>query len=320
MILAGDVGGTKTNLGAFEERSGKLVCVVQDSLPSRKFATLEDLVEDFLNRTKVKVDAACFGIAGPIVDNSVRTTNLPWNVTASDLEHLLGVQSVRLLNDLEATCYSILVLEPSDFETVHPGVEGPNATKVVIAAGTGLGEGVIFWDGKKHHPSATEGGHSDWAPNTDQQIELWRYLRARNEIVSCEIILSGRGFPELHDFLDPSVRHPEFSVPDEDPAPIITKHALDGTCPVCVRTLDLWVDMYGSEAGNLAIRNVARGGIYVAGGIAVKILPKLKEGRFAAAVAHKEKMTSLLSAIPINVVLNEKAPLIGAAHVAAGKI
>jgi glucokinase len=320
MILAGDIGGTKSNLGAFEERSGKLVCVVQDSLPSRKFSTLEDLVADFLQRTKVKVDAACFGIAGPIVDNSVRTTNLPWNVTASDLENLLGVPSVRLLNDLEATCYSILVLEPSDFENIHPGVEGPNATKVIIAAGTGLGEGVIFWDGKKHHPSATEGGHSDWAPNTDQQIELWRYLRARNEIVSCEIILSGRGFPELHDFLDPSARHPEFSNPDEDPAPIITKHALDGTCAVCVRTLDLWVDMYGSETGNLAIRNVARGGIYVAGGIAVKILPKLKEGRFASAVAHKEKMTGLLSAIPINVVLNEKAPLIGAAHVAAGKI
>jgi glucokinase len=212
------------------------------------------------------------------------------------------------------------VLDPSDLDNIHPGTPGPQATKVIIAAGTGLGEGVLFWDGNKYHPSATEGGHSDWAPNTEQQLDLWRYLRERNEIVSCETILSGRGFPALHDFLDPSIRHPEYEAPDADPAPFITKHALAGTCPVCVRTLSLWVDIYGSEAGNLAIRNVARGGIYVAGGIAVKILPKLKEGRFAQAAAHKEKMVALLSQVPIFVVLNEKAPLIGAAHVAAGKV
>ena len=320
MILAGDIGGTKSNLGAFEERNGKLVSVMQESLPSQKYPTLEDLINDFLTRTKIKVDAACFGIAGPIVNNYVRATNIPWNVAGDDLAKLLHVPFVRLLNDLEATCYSVLVLEPGEIECIHPGVEGPRATKVIIAAGTGLGEGVLFWDGNKYHPSATEGGHSDWAPNTEQQLDLWRFLRARNEIVSCEIILSGRGFPELHEFLDPLVKHPEFAAADSDPAPVITRHALDGTCPVCVRTLNLWVDIYGSEAGNLAIRNVARGGIYVAGGIAVKILPKLKEGPFAQAVAHKEKMTALLSAIPIYVVLNEKAPLIGAAHVAAGKV
>ncbi|MGC1684345.1 MAG: glucokinase [Candidatus Acidiferrales bacterium] len=320
MILAGDVGGTKTNLGMFEERDGKLVCVKEDSLPSQKYATLEALVADFLKEAKVKVDAACFGIAGPIVDNRVRTTNIPWIVEGDVLARELGVAHVRLLNDLEATCYSVLVLEPAEFDCIHEGTDGRQATKVVIAAGTGLGEGVLFWDGGRYHPSATEGGHSDWAPNTEQQLELWRYLRERNEIVSCETILSGRGFPALHLFLDPTVRHPEFEQPDFDPAPFITKHALAGTCPVCVRTLDLWVDIYGSEAGNLAIRNVARGGIYVAGGIALKILPKLKEGRFAAAAAHKEKMTALLSQIPICIMLNQKAPLIGAAHVAAGKV
>jgi glucokinase len=320
MILAGDVGGTKCNLGAFEETGGKLVCKTVESLPSHKYSTFESLVADFLKHANAKIDAACFGIAGPIIDGQVKATNLPWTISSADLAREIGTPRVRLLNDLEATCYSILVLEPSEMECIHPGVEDPRATKVIIAAGTGLGEGVIFWDGQRHHPSATEGGHSDWAPNTEQQINLWRYLRARNDIVSCEIILSGRGFPQLHAFLDPSVKHPEFDVPGEDPAPVITKNALDGSCPVCVRTLDLWVEIYGSEAGNLAIRNVARGGIYVAGGIAVKILPKLKEGRFAAAAAHKEKMEKLLSAIPIYVVLNEKAPLIGAANVAAGKI
>ncbi|HXW17526.1 MAG TPA: glucokinase [Candidatus Acidoferrales bacterium] len=320
MILAGDVGGTKSNLGAFEDAGGKLVCKVWESLPSQKYPTFELLVADFLKRAKVKVDAVCFGIAGPIVDGTVRATNLPWMISSYDLAREIGVRTVRLLNDLEATCYSVLVLEPNELERIHPGVPGEKATKVVIAAGTGLGEGILFWDGDKYHPSATEGGHSDWAPNTEQQLDLWRYLRARNDIVSCEIILSGRGFPELHAFLDPSVKHPEFDATDADPAPLITQHALAGTCPVCMRTLDLWVEIYGSEAGNLAIRNVARGGIYVAGGIALKILPKLKEGKFAAAAAHKEKMESLLSAIPIYVVLNEKAPLIGAANVAAGRV
>jgi len=320
MILAGDVGGTKCNLGVFEPRDGKLVCVTQSHLPSHKYERLEDLVAEFLKQANVKVTAACFGIAGPIVENRVRTSNLPWEISGESLARMLAVPEVRLLNDLEATCYGVLVFGPDQLECIHEGTIGAHATKVVIAAGTGLGQGILFWDGRKYHPSATEGGHADWAPHTDQQIELWKFLKQRNPIVSCEVLLSGRGFPEVHDFLDPSARHPEFDGPDADPAPVITKNALEKICPVCVRTLDLWVDIYGSEAGNLAVRNVARGGIYVAGGIAVKILPKLKDGRFAAAVADKEKMKELLSAIPIYVVLNEKAPLIGAAHVAAGLV
>jgi glucokinase len=320
VILAGDVGGTKCNLGIFEQREGSLVCVREEQLSSHKYARLEDLVAEFLKQANTKVTGACFGIAGPIVDNRVRTSNLPWEISGDSLARLLSVASVRLLNDLEATCYGVLVFGPDQLERIHDGVTGPQATKVVIAAGTGLGEGILFWDGKKHHPNATEGGHADWAPHDEQQIELWKFLKQRNPIVSCEILLSGRGFPEVHEFLDPSVIHPEFKTPDLDPAPVITKNALEKICPVCVRTLDLWVDIYGSEAGNLAVRNVARGGIYVAGGIAVKILPKLKDGRFAAAAAEKEKMKDLLSSIPIYVVLNETAPLIGAAHVAAGLI
>src|ERR1700733_2769782 len=320
MILAGDVGGTKTNRGIFGERDGKLVCVKEDSLPSQKYATLEALVADFLKEAKVKVDAACFGIAGPIVDNRVRTTNIPWIVEGDVLARELGVAHVRLLNDLEATCYSVLVLEPSEFDCIHEGTDGRQATKVVIAAGTGLGEGVLFWDGARHHPSATEGGHSDWAPHTEQQADLWGYMKARNPIVSCELILSGRGFLSLHEFLDPTVTHPEFGNGPDEAAPAITKRALDKSCPVCVATLDLWVDIYGSEAGNLAVRNVSRGGIYVAGGIAVKILAKLKDGAFAKVAAEKEKLESFMAGIPSYVVLNEKAPLIGAAHVAAGKL
>ncbi|HUJ82003.1 MAG TPA: glucokinase, partial [Candidatus Acidoferrales bacterium] len=218
---------------------------------------------------------------------------------------------------LEATCYGLDVLAPNELVCIHEGTKDERANKVIIAAGTGLGEGVIFWDGQRHFPSPTEGGHADWAPHTEQQADLWRFLKARNDIVSSEIILSGRGFISLHDFINPNDRHPEFNDSNVDPAPIITHAALAKTCATCVATLDLWVDIYGSEAGNLAIRNVARGGIFIAGGIAVKILPKLKDGRFAKAVAEKEKLGYLLSQIPIYVVMNEKAPLLGAAHVAS---
>jgi glucokinase len=163
---------------------------------------------------------------------------------------------------------------------------------------------------------ATEGGHSDFAPHTEQQADLWRYVKARSEFVSTEMLVSGRGFRTVHEFLDPTARHAEFEDPAADPAPEITRRALEGECRVCVAAVDLWVQMYGSEAGNLAVRSVARGGIYVAGGIAVKILPKLKEGRFAAAVRHKEKMTDFLAQVPIQVVLDEDCPLKGAAYVA----
>ena len=188
---------------------------------------------------------------------------------------------------------------------------------MVIAAGTGLGEAILFWDGAKHVPTATEGGHADFAPHTEQQVELWKFIKARSEFVSAELVLSGRGFRTVHEFLDPSVRHPGFDDPAIDPAPGITRMALAKECPVCVAALQLWVEVYGSEAGNLALRTVARGGIYVAGGIAVKILPLLKDGRFAAAVRHKEKMQDFLAQVPIHVVLDEECPLKGAAYVAS---
>jgi glucokinase len=317
MIVAGDLGGTKSNLGTFDSRDGKLVPIAEEHLDSHKYASVEELVQDYINQTKSNCSAACFGVAGPVVDNTVRASNLPWMIQGDSLARLLKIPSVRLLNDLEATCYGLEVLAPNELVCIHDGTKEDRANKVIIAAGTGLGEGVIFWDGERHFPSPTEGGHADWAPHTEQQADLWRFLKARNEIVSSEIILSGRGFKSLHDFLNPGDVHPEFNDPNVDPAPIITEAALAKTCPTCVATLDLWVDIYGSEAGNLAIRNVARAGIYIAGGIAVKIIEKLKDGRFAKAVAEKEKLGYLLSQIPIYVVMNEKAPLLGAAHVAS---
>jgi glucokinase len=314
MILAGDVGGTKVNLGLFEERGGKLSEVALKRFPSQGYPGLEKIMEEFLRDASGRVAAASFGIAGPVVNNTVKATNLPWMVDGAVLARELGIQRVRLLNDLEAAAYGVGVLGPADLETLHAGVSA-DANRVVIAAGTGLGEGILFWDGKHHVPIATEGGHADFAPATEQQAQLWMWLKKSNPNVSNELILAGKGFKRLHEFLDGSVRH-DFDDASVDAAPGITQRGLAGTCQVCVKTIELFCEIYGSEAGNMAVRAVARGGIYITGGIAVKILPKLKDGRFVAAVKNKEKMGAFLEQIPIRVVLNEKCPLLGAAYVA----
>lgn len=315
MILAGDVGGTKANLGLFDARDGKLAQLALKRFSSQAYPGLEKIMTEFLAGTNGKVTAASFGIAGPVVNNTVKATNLPWMVDGAVLAKELGIARVRLLNDLEAAAYGVGVMEPSDLETLHAGVPVTEANRVVIAAGTGLGEGILFWDGKQHVPMATEGGHADFAPATELHAELWKFLRKSNANVSVELILAGKGFKRLHEFLDPTVRH-DFDDAGVDPAPGITQRGLAGTCPVCVKTIELFCEIYGAEAGNMAVRAVARGGIYVAGGIAVKILPKLKDGRFVAAVKNKEKMGAFLEQIPIRVVLNERCPLLGAAFVA----
>jgi glucokinase len=316
MILAGDIGGTKANIGLFSTEQGKLLRVAHQRYSSHQHAGLQEIVQDFLTKNPAKITGASFGVAGPVVDNRVHGTNMPWIVDGTAVAGFLGLARVRILNDLEATAFGVGVLPPCDLETIYEGVPLPTATCVVISAGTGLGEAILFWDGTKHLAMGTEGGHGDFAPHTAQQADLWKFLRGREEYVSAEIILSGRGFQNVHEFLDPSLKHPGFDDPTKDPAPEITQQGLSGQCPVCAATLDLWTEMYGSEAGNFAIRTLARGGIYIAGGIAVKILPKLKDGRFAAAARDKEKMKDFLAHVPIYVVLNEECPLLGAAYVA----
>jgi glucokinase len=316
MILAGDIGGTKSNIGLFDVQQERLTRVAHKRYSSHEHAGLQEIVQDFLAENTEKITAASFGVAGPVVDNRVHGTNMPWIVDGGAMAALLALPRVRILNDVEATASGVGVLPSSDLETLYAGAPLSTANCVVIAAGTGLGEAILFWDGKTHLAMGTEGGHADFAPHTSQQAELWKFLRARYDYVSAEIILSGRGFQNIHEFLDPSVKHPGFDDPTMDPAPEITQRGLSGQCPVCAATLDLWTEIYGSEAGNFAIRTLARGGIYVAGGIAVKILPKLKDGRFAAAARDKEKMKDFLAQVPIYAVLNEECPLWGAAHVA----
>jgi glucokinase len=316
LILAGDIGGTKTNLGIFDVQQEKLTKVADKRYPSREHKGLEEIVADFVKVTGLKATSASFGIAGPIVDNRVHTGNLPWVIDGPTMAKLLGLERVRLLNDLEAAAYGISVMGPTDLEILREGVPAPQAPRAVIAAGTGLGEAILFWDGTRHIPTATEGGHADFAPQTEQQVELWKFIKSRSEFVSNELVLSGRGFKTLHEFLNPDVRHAGFDDSSVDPAPEITRMALTKECPVCVAAMNLWIEIYGSEAGNLVVRTVARGGLYIAGGIAVKILPLLKDGRFTTAMQHKEKMTQFLAQVPVRVVLDEECPLKGAAYAA----
>jgi glucokinase len=319
VILAGDVGGTKCNLALFAEKNGKLDVVFRERFASKEFAQFDLIIREFARRATPhlngdKIRAAGFGVAGPVIDNRIHATNLPWIVDADTLAQEVGVKSIVLVNDLGATGHSLEHLPPEDFCVLNVGTPVPAASRALVAAGTGLGEGILFWDGKRYKVVPSEGGHSDYSPRTDQQIELLKFMRHRYPQVSWELILSGRGFRTLHEFIAPSVKHPIFEDPDADPAPFITKSGLDRSCPVCVETLDLWTNIYGAEAGNLALKVLALGGVYVAGGIAVKILPKMKDGTFFNAFKDKWHFENVLVDVPVSIVLNESAPLIGAAY------
>jgi glucokinase len=318
MILAGDIGGTKCNLALFVRQQGKLIRTSQHRFKSHDYQSLEMIIREFLAPSGGQPESAAFGVAGPVVGNQVRVTNLPWTVDGVALGELLGLANVPLFNDLEATGYGIGVLESSDLFLLNRGVPAPKANQVVLAAGTGLGEAVLFWDGEKHLVSATEGGHCDYAPRNDEEIELLRYLKKRYPgPAHLERILSGGGFRVLHEFLDPAVKHPSFDDPAADPAKEITGNAIAGSCPTCVHALNLWVATYGSEAGNLALKTLARGGVYVGGGIAPKIIEKLQDGTFVEAFCDKAKLRAILSQIPIYVILNDDCALLGAASRAA---
>ena len=325
MILAGDVGGTKCNLALFAEKSGQLEVVFRQRFASKDFAKFDLIIREFTRQASShlngdKVRAAGFGVAGPVINNRIHATNLPWIIDADTLSKELQVEKVALMNDLGAWGHSLEHLPPADFVVLNPGQAVPGASRALLAAGTGLGESILYWDGERYRVVPSEGGHSDFAPHTDQQIELLKFMRVRYPQVSWELILSGRGFRTLHEFLSSKVHHPVFDDPDADPAPFITKAGLAKECPVCVETLDLWTEIYGAEAGNLALKVLALGGVYVAGGIAMKILPKMKDGAFFKAFKDKWHFSEMLSHIPVSMVLNESAPLIGAAHEALASL
>jgi glucokinase len=322
MILAGDVGGTKCSLGLFSRHGPALRSVFQSRLPTRDYSGFEELIGDFLERAAgpdrgargPEIEAAGFGLAGVVVDGSLHAGNLPWVLNGSALARKLHLNQVVLLNDLTATALSLDRLASSDFAILNQGIPQHTATKAVIAAGTGLGEAILYWDGQQYRVAPSEGGQADFTPRTEIEIQLLIQLKRRFEHVSAEEILSGRGFPRIHEFLDPGLRHPSLDGPEGDAAREITERGLAQSCPVCSETLRLWTEAYGAEAGNMALRTLALGGVYVAGGIAPKILPKLQDGSFLRAFCGKSKFAEVLARVPVSVVVNEDAPVWGAAY------
>ncbi|MBI5410500.1 MAG: glucokinase [Nitrospirae bacterium] len=362
MILAGDIGGTKTNLALFDWTTQRVEPVREQTFASADYKSLEEVITEFL-KPLVKaalepvgeekettspeseapepaapeeapapmpiIDAACFGVAGPVIDNRCQTTNLPWVIDGADLaKHLKLSQAsrVRLLNDLEATAYGLLVLQPDEMTVLNQGSASPASsaarkTMALIAAGTGLGEAILFWEGGRYHPMPSEGGHASFAPTSDLEIDLLRHLRAQYLHVSYERVLSGAGLYAVYEFLKETKKNEPTWLAErikvEDPAAVIAEVGLAGHAELCKQALDLFASMYGAEAGNLALKALALDGLYLGGGIAPKLIKKLQDGTFMRAFTAKGRYKRLLSGIPVRVIMNQKTALLGAASVAA---
>ena len=323
MILSGDIGGTKAELALFERSHGLLKEVRSERLPTEGHASLEALLSTFLDHDPAKraITSAAFGIAGPVLHNRVKGTNLPWTVDAEHVARAIGVPRVELLNDLEATSFGLEALEASDLVTLQEGVADPEGSIAVIAAGTGLGESFATRERGRLLPRASEGGHADFAPNTGDEVDLLLYLKSRfGGHVSWERVLSGPGIGNVYEFLRDTGRavEPEWLAAaraEGDPHAAITE--ADGKAEIATRTLDLFVSIYGAEAGNLGLRYMATGGVFVAGGIAPKLRARLADGRFLAAFHAKGRLSPVLRNIPVKLVLNERTALLGAALLAS---
>ncbi len=322
MILAGDVGGTNTRLAFFDSEAERLKPIALEIFPSRAHKSLEEIVTKFVTARNFPVDRACFGVAGPVIHGRSETPNLAWVVDASLLASQLGLETVQLINDLEANAYGLAVLGPNEIVALNEGALVASGNQALISAGTGLGEAGLHWEGDHHRPFASEGGHVDFAPRNQLEVELLLYLLTRFEHVSYERVLSGPGLYNIYKFLREKRREDEPAwlaerMRQEDPSAVISEAALEGTCESCAQALDLFVSVYGAEAGNLALKVMAIGGVFVGGGIAPKILPKLKDSEFMKAFTAKGRMKSMLEAIPVHVVLNDETALLGGARLAA---
>jgi len=321
MILAGDIGGTKTNIAFFEDEK-TLRIVTQQTFPSRAHGGLEEIVRQFIGEHALRIRHAAFGVAGPVRKGRSETTNLPWVVDAVTLAGELGTRDVWVINDLEANAYGIPALGATDLVTINPGAANATGNAAIIAAGTGLGEAGLYWDGRTHHPFATEGGHANFGPGEALESELLQWLSTRFGHVSWERLVSGPGLVNVYRFLLDTRRGEEpawlaAEMQAGDPAAAISRAAQSGKSALCLQALDLFMGLYGSEAGNLALKIMATGGVYVGGGIAPKNLDRLKDGTFMKRFVAKGRMQGLLEAMPVKVILNDKTALLGAARCAA---
>jgi glucokinase len=318
MLLAGDIGGTKSRLAIFADRGSPREPLAEVLLPSERFNGIEALIREFLKGRALSPERACLAVAGPVIDGRAAVTNLPWIADAEQIRRTFGFRSVRLLNDLAATARAVPLLGPAEIHTLAPGEPAAGSAIALIAPGTGLGEAFLTWDGARYREHASEGGHADFAPANPLEIELLRELRKTADHVSYEALCSGPGLGRLYRFLrrggegEPAWLAARLAEA-VDPAPVIVEAALAGTADLCVRTLRLFVSILGAEAGNLALKTLAAGGVYLGGGIAPRIIAFLEEGSFLAAFRRKGRMADLLFRMPVHVILEPRAALIGAA-------
>lgn len=313
-ILCGDIGGTKTRLAIFDLDDFPHP-VVEGTYPSNSYNSLEDIISEFLSNKWESIAYAAFGLAGPISLRRCNTTNLPWQIDADQIEQKLGIPSVHLINDLEAAAYGIAALDDDDCYNLQTGSNDTRGNRAVIAAGTGLGQAGMFWNGTKHIPFATEGGHSDFAPYNDQEYALLASLKQNSTNVCWEDILSGPGLVSIYNFLLDEQQKPKPQWLEQNQLPgeaaeTITNHA-NKSDPTCVKALEIFSRLYGAEAGNLALKLMATGGVYIGGGIAPKILNWLKQPQFLEAFLNKGKMRDLMESMPVYVILNDRAALYG---------
>ena len=320
MILAGDIGGTNARLALFDVRDGSFNLVSTTIFPSQHYSGLDQIVVEFVQTQGVHPASACFGVAGPVTNGKVETSNLPWTIEARRLADELKISKALLINDLEAHGWGVGALSASDLVCLNQ-VTATAANQALIAAGTGLGEAGLYWDGTRHHVFASEGGHCDFAPLDDLQVELFRYLYARYGHVSYERVLSGPGLVNVFEFLRDTGRGkvPGWLAEEMqkmDPAAAISSAAMEGKCGMSEQAMDIFVSVFGAEAGNLGLKVKATGGVFLAGGIAPKILPKLTTPLFLESFLSKGRLRHLMELMPVKVITNDKLALLGAARCA----
>jgi len=320
-VLAGDIGGTKTNLAIFTSEAGLHAPLAEATFPSGDYPSLEVLVREFFSRTGKTVDRASFGVAGSVVNGQAKITNLPWIMDEANLAKALGLSSVHLLNDLLAFAHAVPFLTEKDLRVLNKGRAVSGGAMAVVAPGTGLGEAYLTWDGTKYRAYASEGGHADFAPSNAIETGLLQYLFERFEHVSYERVCSGSGLVNIYEYLKDSgyAEEPDWLAEElvsaHDRAPIIVKAALDegGPCSLCQATLNTFISILGSEAGNMALKVMASGGVYLGGGIPSRMISALESGPFMEAFRRKGRMSRLMEGIPVHVILNPKVALLGAA-------
>lgn len=321
MILAGDVGGTKTSLALYRREARGLLRDRTATYRSGEHSGLDTILRDFLGKG-VAVERACIGVAGPVEDGRCRLTNLDWEVDEESLRRTLGVREAYLVNDLQATASSLPFLQEPDRAVIREGEADPRGNMAVLSAGTGLGEGFLVGCGSGYVPLASEGGHVDFAPRDEREMRLHAFLRAKHGRVSVERVLSGPGLHDVYRFLreeEGMAEEPGIAAEAAggEPQRAIVRHGLAGGPGACAETLRIFCSLYGAQAGNLALHYLATGGIYLGGGIAPAILPALRRGEFLSAFLDKGRMRNLLSRVPVTVILDPAAPLLGAAAYAA---